>query len=199
MPRIDGLNYSDVPTGAYQHYSGVTAPTGWVFADGRTLGSASSGATNHANADALNLYTVLWNNFANAQLPVSGGRGVSAAADFAANKTITIPDLRGRALFGLDNMGGTAANRITLISGTTNGAGGGSQTVSVATTVTRAGWGTQGGALGAVTAGWIVTGSGTPEEVETLESIRSSAVDQSFGGSGANLPPTTICTIMLKL
>ena len=47
--------------------------------------------------------------------------------------TFHLPDLRGRSPFGKDNMGGTAANRITLagsgISGTTLGAFGGSETV----------------------------------------------------------------------
>ena len=51
--------------------------------------------------------------------------------------TFNLPDLRGRAAFGVDNMGGTAANRITSggsgISGTTLGASGGSETVTLTT------------------------------------------------------------------
>ena len=58
---------------------------------------------------------------------------MSAAADFAAHKTITLPDTRGRAIHGLDNLGGTAANRVTNavcgIIGTTMGAVGGDQNV----------------------------------------------------------------------
>src|SRR6185369_3563254 len=50
---------------------------------------------------------------ADANLAVSGGRGASAAADWAANKTIALPDFRGRALAGLDDMGSTAAGRLT--------------------------------------------------------------------------------------
>ena len=45
--------------------------------------------------------------------------------------TYTMPDMRGRSQFGIDNMGGTPANRITSavsgITGTTNGAVGGDQ------------------------------------------------------------------------
>lgn len=45
--------------------------------------------------------------------------------------TYTMPDMRGQALFGIDNMGGVAANRVTAavsgIVGTTNGAAGGNQ------------------------------------------------------------------------
>lgn len=87
-------------------------PSGWILATG-TIGNAASGGSRRANADCANLFTVLWTSFANAQAPVSGGRGVSAAADFAANKTITIPDLRGATIVGKDNMGGTSANQIT--------------------------------------------------------------------------------------
>jgi len=101
------------PTGTVSDYIGSTAPSGWLFLDGRTIGSASSGATNRANADTQALYELLWNSMANAEAPVSSGRGASAAADFAANKTITIPDARGRVIAGRDNMGGTAANRLT--------------------------------------------------------------------------------------
>ncbi len=89
------------------------ARTGWVRANGLTIGSASSGGTERANADTVNLYTYLWNGFSNAICPVSGGRGGSAASDFAANKTITLLDYRGRSPFGVDDMGNSAAGRLT--------------------------------------------------------------------------------------
>jgi hypothetical protein len=44
---------------------------------------------------------------------VAPSRGASSAADWAANKTITSPDFRGCALAGLDDMGNTAAGRLT--------------------------------------------------------------------------------------
>lgn len=50
--------------------------------------------------------------------------------------TFGLPDGRGRALFGKDNMGGSAANRVTNaasgITGTTLGATGGAETVTIA-------------------------------------------------------------------
>ena len=64
--------------------------TGWVKANGQTIGSASSGATQRANADTQNLFVYLWSNFSNAKCPVSGGRGATALADFQANKTIRL-------------------------------------------------------------------------------------------------------------
>lgn len=86
--------------------------SGFVRANGRTLGNASSGATERANADTSALFVLLYN--ADATLSVSGGRGVSAAADYAANKTIALPDLRGRGIAGLDDMGNSAAGRRTV-------------------------------------------------------------------------------------
>lgn len=66
------------------------------MANGTTLGNGSSGATGHADADSSDLFTLLWNSYADTEAPVSGGRGGSAAIDFAASKTITLPDARGR-------------------------------------------------------------------------------------------------------
>lgn len=124
-------------TGMVMSFDGATAPSGWILSDGRTIGDGSSGATNRANADCQALFTQYWNDYTNTECPVSGGRGASAAADWAAHKTLTVPDRRGRGDVGKDNMGGTAANRITSggsgITGTTLGASGGSQTVTLTT------------------------------------------------------------------
>jgi microcystin-dependent protein len=87
--------------------------TGAVRCNGRTIGNAASGATERANADTADLYTYLYDNYTNDEAAVSGGRGSSAAADYAANKTITLPDYRGTVLVGFDDMGNTAASRFT--------------------------------------------------------------------------------------
>lgn len=84
--------------------------SGWVRANARTIGSAASGASERANADTANLYAFLWNNLSDSVCPVSGGRGASAAGDYAANKTIGTPNMRGRSAVGLDDMGNSAAN-----------------------------------------------------------------------------------------
>jgi hypothetical protein len=109
----------------------AAAPSGWVFAWGN-IGDASSSATNRANVDCEDLFTALWNDYADTEAAVSGGRGINAAADWAAHKTIAVPDVRGRTRVGKDNMGGSAASRITSagsgITGTTLGATGGAET-----------------------------------------------------------------------
>lgn len=74
------------------------ADAGWVLMDDKTIGNSSSSATGRANDDTLALYTLLWDNTVNANCAVSSGRGASAAADFAANKTIALPKALGRAL-----------------------------------------------------------------------------------------------------
>jgi hypothetical protein len=89
-----------VPVSTVQSFARSTAPTGWLAANGDTIGSASSGASN-ASADYSALFTVLWDNWTNTDLPIltSAGaastRGASASADFAANKRLPLPDLRG--------------------------------------------------------------------------------------------------------
>ncbi|WP_425991387.1 hypothetical protein [Afipia sp. DC4300-2b1] len=96
--------------------------SGWVRANGRTIGSSTSGASERANADVSSLYVYLWTNYSNTVCPVSTGRGASAAADFAANKTITLLDMRGYVPGGLDDMGNSAASRyanVPVVSGDT--------------------------------------------------------------------------------
>jgi hypothetical protein len=83
--------------------------TGWVRDNGRTIGSATSGATERANADCEPLFLWLWANYDNTFCPVSTGRGVSAAADWAANKTIQLRNKQNCVAGGLDDMGNTAA------------------------------------------------------------------------------------------
>ncbi len=101
--------------GMMMDYAGATSPTGWLFANGMTIGNGSSGANGRSNADCQSLFIQLWNAFPNDVLAVSGGRGSNAAADWAANKTIQLPDARGRVVVGRDTMGFTAAARLTEI------------------------------------------------------------------------------------
>jgi hypothetical protein len=87
---------------------------GAVRCNGRTIGSATSGATERANTDCAALYAFLWNNLSNTLAPVSGGRGANAAADFTANKAIGLPDMQGTVPVGLAGMGGTDNTALDL-------------------------------------------------------------------------------------
>lgn len=109
-----------VPTGAIMPHSLPTAPSGWIKGNGGTIGNASSGASTRANADTLNLYTAYWTNYDNARLPIftSAGaastRGANAAADFAANKRLAIPEIRGEHIRFWDDSRGIDAGRTML-------------------------------------------------------------------------------------
>lgn len=89
-----------------------TAPSGWVMMDDGSIGDAGSGATNRANADTEDLYTILWNNVIDTWAPVAGGRGGSAAADFAAGKALTIPRALGRAMAAAGSGSGLTARAL---------------------------------------------------------------------------------------
>lgn len=100
-----------VPSGSVMPYAGSSAPTDWLLCSG-----AAVSRTTYAS-----LFAVIGTTY-------GSGDG---------STTFNLPDLRGRAVAGVDNMGGTAANRITSggsgITGTTLGAAGGSQTFTIST------------------------------------------------------------------
>lgn len=102
---------TSIPSAAVMPYAGSSAPTGWLLCDG----SAQSRTTYAA------LFAVVGTTY-------GSGDG---------STTFNLPDLRGRVVAGVDNMGGTAANRLTSggsgITGTTLGAAGGSETFTVTT------------------------------------------------------------------
>lgn len=99
----------------------TTASVGWVKLAGgnlqaNTIGNAASGAVLRNNADTLALFTIIWDGCTNTEAPIydSAGsastRGANAAADFAANKRLAIPNGVGKAIVGAG-----AANSAGLI------------------------------------------------------------------------------------
>jgi len=119
----------------------ATAKAGFVFASGQSIGSPTSGATQRANADTQNLYTLLWNNCSNTVCPVVGGRGATAAADFAANKALSVPDMRGTVAAGMDVINGsTNAGRLSAaLSSSSMGASNSNAGLNTATTTINSG------------------------------------------------------------
>lgn len=89
----------------------LTADTGWVlltsssFGNG-TIGSGGSGANIRANADCVNLFTLVYNNFQEADAPVTTSTGSattraaqgSAATAWAANCRVQIGFFAGRVI-----------------------------------------------------------------------------------------------------
>lgn len=220
--EIGARGLSLVPVGAMIPYIATTAPTGWVRANGRTIGSASSGATERANADTETLYALLWSSYSDTVCAVTGGRGASAAADFAANKPMALPDLRGRAFFGLDDMGNSAASRLgsVITDETTNGASGGTETVTLAEaelpshthaagTLATASNGdhnhtytlttTGGGVNGIANLGSGQQTANTSTAGAHTHTISGSTASTGSGDAHSNMPPAFLTTYIIKL
>lgn len=81
-----------------------TSKFGYVLMADNSIGDAASTATARANIDTWPLFSTLYVNLADAQAPISGGRTApgntiaAAYADWAANKTLTLPLTLGRAI-----------------------------------------------------------------------------------------------------
>lgn len=212
LPAVDGSQLTNLPvagglaTGSVMQYVGTTAPTGWLMLNGDTIGSAASGAT-QAHADNENLFTLFWDSMADAQAPVSSGRGASAAADWAANKTLTMPDARGRMQIGTGTGAGLTAR--------THGDKGGSEDAiavshsHTAGTLAAASGGahTHSVALGAGVADGIGGGSGVfvsvgPTSTDSQgahgHSMTGSTASAGSSGTGANMQPWLALNVIVK-
>lgn len=94
------------PVGAILDYAGTSAPDGWAFCYGQVL----------QRAIYIDLFSIVGTTY---------GAGDGSI-------TFNVPDCRGRVSAGLDNMGGTSANRLTTpVNGDNLGATGGSQTATL--------------------------------------------------------------------
>jgi microcystin-dependent protein len=205
-------------TGDIKARYGTGVHTGWVRANGRTIGSATSGATERANLDTQALFEYLWT--ADSNLSVSSGRGASANADWVANKTIALPDWRGRAIAGLDDMGASAAGRLTSsyfgATATTLGAAGGAESHTLTeaqlpsltketsefnSSVTVPLFANNVGDLNPSNATQVVTNVAVGSLVNVEANGTTHAHTVSFGSGAAhnNTPPTMLTTIYIKL
>lgn len=99
--KITGLGAAE--TGDFVAKQRKTTPAGWIPAIGGTIGAPASGAT-RANLDTLDLFTLWWAEYTDGELPIltstgtASTRGVSAAADWAANKRLSVFDVRDRVI-----------------------------------------------------------------------------------------------------
>lgn len=92
-----------VPIGATVAFWGGSVPTGWALMYGQTVGKAGSGAA-LAGPQYEPLFNVLGGSLPNDGTEV-----------FATGGVRHIPDMRGRAIIGRDDMGGSAAARVRAV------------------------------------------------------------------------------------
>jgi hypothetical protein len=181
---------SEFTTGDVKLSIKTTADTGWVLMNDGTIGNASSSGTTRANADTEQLFTLLWNNTDNADCAVSGGRGGTAAADYAANKTIALPKALGRALAGYGAGSGLTSRAIASITGAETH----TLTIAEMPAHTHPGSTARGGntAIG-------TSASGTSANAVTSFSTEVDVASQGGDGAHANMQPTLFLSVMIKL
>lgn len=192
------------PTTGDITFSYAAAKTGWVIAADGSIGDASSGASERANADCQNLFELLWTNISNTWAPVSGGRGLSNTADWAAHKTITLPKALGRAM-GIAGTGSGLTARVLgqVLGEETHSLTAGeipNLTIGDGTFTVGATSGGQFIASGSGTEGKITNTSGNPVDA-TGATVTVTGLATNNTGSGAhnNMQPTTFSNMFIKL
>lgn len=166
-------------SGMLMPYAGSSAPSGWLLCYGQAVSR-----TTYAD-----LFTAIGTTY-------GSGDG---------STTFNIPDFRGRAAFGKDDMGGSAASRLTTagsgVDGSTLGTGGGSQLTQQHThTVTDPGhnhtYNTKSSTAiqsGSTVECWI--GSATA----TTSTSTTGITNANYGsGSSQNVPPALVINYMIK-
>jgi hypothetical protein len=200
-------------TGDIKARYGTGALSGFVRANGLTIGNVSCGCTERANNDTQALFIYLYT--ADPNLVVSGGRTGNALNDFNASKQLTVPDWRGRAVAALDDMGNSPAGRLTSTyfgtTATVLGAAGGKENMpglvaanmapytpvgTVGTTIS-----TTGGAVANIAGPIQFGGSGAGGN---LVGISATSAFTGTPGPGTSTPfaiasPAMLATIYLKL
>lgn len=159
---------SSVPAGVYVPFGGPIAPIGWLLCYGQAV----------SRANYQSLFTAIGTTY-------GAGDG---------STTFNLPDLRGRVVAGKDNMGGTAASRLTSpVAGATLGAVGGSQSHILSTTEMPSH--THGLTLPVVNLGPSSSGLSN-----LSESQPGSQLTGATGGGGAhnNVQPTIVANYIIK-
>lgn len=168
---------SSIPSGVINPYAGATAPDGWLLCFGQTISRSTYSS----------LFAVL--------------STIYGAGD--GSTTFTLPDLRGRFLAGKDDMGGSAASRLTNsatggVVGSTLGATGGEQAHSL--TSAENGPHTHNFTYNyAVSAGTNIAGNFSTGG-STISNVSAGSVVQSSGSGTAHnvIPPTIVVSYIIK-
>tara|TARA_R110000868_G_scaffold70726_1_gene207589 strand:+ start:751 stop:1776 length:1026 start_codon:yes stop_codon:yes gene_type:complete len=179
-----------MPTAAILPYAGASAPSGWLLCFGQAVSRTT--------------YAAL---FAAVSTTYGAGDG---------STTFNIPDIRGRAVAGKDDMGGTSANRLTGLSGGVNGdtlgGTGGTETHTLLTAETPAHshfiaspGGVDPGALSSSNyvdynmTSWATSNNDYVLYGTTAASDRGLTSSTGGGGAHNNVQPTIILNYIIKV
>ncbi len=163
LARLPSRN-ADAKAGTISPFGGASAPDGWLLCYGQAVSR-----TTYAD-----LFTAIG---------TTHGAGDGST-------TFNLPDLRGRSAFGKDDMGGSAASRVTNgnsgITGTTLGAAGGDERMHAHTH--NYGYGDQAAAAGGV---------GTLSR--TANNAQNAGASTTAGAGGSqNMPPAMVLNYIIK-
>lgn len=168
------------PTGTVNSYAGSSAPSGWLLCAGQAVSRTTYAA----------LFAVIGTTY---------GAGDTTT-------TFNLPDLRGRAIAGKDDMGGVAANRLTgALTGGVNGNALGNAGGNEGNTLTEAQIPSHTHTYGPKTGRFGANGQTYPStefNPSSADSDRSSytMTTNATGGSGAhnNVQPTLVLNYIIK-
>jgi len=193
---IQSITSLILPVGVELPYGGTAAPDGWVLAYGQAISRA-------AYASLFNLY--------NAQgLPYGSGDG---------STTFNVPDYRGRTPFGKDDMGGTAAGRLSnaltggidgLTLGATGGEAGHALTITelaahghalggAAVTALTCNGSTAGGGSGSRLSSVSLSNGGNYSNNDSPSGINANSANTGSGNAHNNLPPGIVRNWIVKV
>lgn len=198
-----------VPTGGAIPYFGKSddVPTGWVIADGNTIGDASSGGTNRANADCETLFKLLWKNDAFTVQDSSGSastKGSTSDDDWTAHKRIILP-----------NLGDNFLRGATATPGGTGGAATHTHTASLSASITSVsvsgtgsfttngvnsgGWSSVGSLNGGSSNTWTTPGHTHNGSVTVSSSGTGTGTASGTTASASTLPPYVYSLFLIRL
>jgi microcystin-dependent protein len=159
-----------VPPGVVAWTAAAAAPTGWLLCYGQAVSRAT--------------YSDLFDEIGTAH---GAGDG---------STTFNLPDGRGRAIAGVDNMGGSAAGRLTSTvmspNGNTLGAVGGSQTHTLTTAQMPAHTHTMRSSI-------TVQGGGASSVMDDTTGATHSTGSTGDGGAHNNTQPTILLNMIIKI
>lgn len=175
--KIRAESVGVIPTGGIAPYAGSSAPSGWLLCDGAAVSRTTYAA----------LFAV-----------VSTTYGVGDGST-----TFNLPDLRGRVPAGLDNLGGTSANRITFATADTLGGAYGAQTHTLTTSQIPAHThdlsklGNSDSGAGGASASGVWGNTDSAPTTSTYYRFRTTSSGGS-GGSHNNVQPSLFLSYLIK-